>query len=661
MIFEHVVLHNFGAYRGEHRVELDVTPERPIILIGALNGSGKTTFLDAMQLALYGKSARCSGRERIGYPEYLKSMINRDVSPQQGAGVEFAFRARANGQDTHIRISRTWQKRGDTVKENLEVFRNGEYDAVASERWIEFVEDFMPSQIADLFFFDGEKIEALADPQRSAALLRVGIHSLLGIDLVESLLRSLQQIERKRKTDTSSESDKSKLHAIESQLNETHQLLEASLLKRATAQNDLDNSEKNSTQVLEKFKRLGGDLVLNHERILADESYYREKKKVLEDELRMLAASALPLMIPQDTLDTAVMKAMVTRRSGNIEILRREAESRDAAIEKFIKTLGVKHDAVVQLRSHLKTDRAQRYQTSVTASGISDDMLNQFSQEATESMARVAKHTLKSLSDVDEHLSAAERNLAAVPDSADVAHIQREIEACRSDYARFEATIALLDGEIATIRFKLERLKGQADREAESLGEKLTRDEVAKRVISHSARGREVLADFRDRLLANNLHRLENSILTCFQRLIRKKSLVHGITIDADTFQISVTNFGGQVVPAHRLSAGERQLLAVATLWALAHASGRFLPAVIDTPLSRLDSKHRGSLVQNYFPIASHQVILLSTDEEVVGQYQKQLLPFVGRHYLIEHDESANTSRFTDGYFSPTFSDKLYT
>jgi DNA sulfur modification protein DndD len=99
------------------------------------------------------------------------------------------------------------------------------------------------------------------------------------------------------------------------------------------------------------------------------------------------------------------------------------------------------------------------------------------------------------------------------------------------------------------------------------------------------------------------------------------------------------------------LSAGERQLLAVATLWGLAHESGRHLPTVIDTPLSRLDSRHRSALVKNYFPQASHQVILLSTDEEVVAQYQAELAPFVSRYYLIENDEKKRTSRFSDGYF----------
>lgn len=651
MIFEYVKLCNFGAYKGEHRIELGVAPERPIVLIGALNGSGKTTFLDAMQLALYGKGAHCSGRERVSYPEYLESMINRDASPEEGAEIEFAFRARASGQDMHIRVVRAWKKQGGNVKEVLEVFRNGELDSVASERWIEFVEDLMPAQIAELFFFDGEKIEALADPQRSAALLRVGIHSLLGIDLVESLQRSLQQIERKRKTDTASERDKIGLQTIEAKLNEAHQFLEQSLMRRASAQNDLDSLGKEQAILSTEFNRIGGDLLVNRERLLIDELHLLAKKKTLEDELRMLAASALPLMIPGRVLEIAIQKAKIARKAGNAGVLRSEAELRDATIENFVKTLGIGNESLFKLTRHLKEDRAQRYPAIAEVNLISEEILDQFSTEATETMSRLAKHALASLADVGEELHAIERNLAAVPAQGDVAKVQKEMAKGVANLARNEAIIKLLDDEILTLRYKLDRLKGQADREAERLGERLTRDQVAQRVINHSSRAREVLASFSDRLLSNNLSRLETSILTCFRRLIRKTTLVDCISIHPESFRISVTNAAGQQIAASRLSAGERQLLAVATLWALADASGRALPAVIDTPLSRLDSKHRGALVENYFPIASHQVILLSTDEEVVGRYQEQLAPFIGRHYLIEHDESKSTSYFTTGYF----------
>jgi DNA sulfur modification protein DndD len=69
-----------------------------------------------------------------------------------------------------------------------------------------------------------------------------------------------------------------------------------------------------------------------------------------------------------------------------------------------------------------------------------------------------------------------------------------------------------------------------------------------------------------------------------------------------------------------QLLAGERQLLAMVMIWALKEASGAPMPVIVDTPPGRLDSDHRLSVVQNYFPRASHQVVLLATDAEVDDQ-----------------------------------------
>ena len=108
----------------------------------------------------------------------------------------------------------------------------------------------------------------------------------------------------------------------------------------------------------------------------------------------------------------------------------------------------------------------------------------------------------------------------------------------------------------------------------------------------------------------------------------------------------------GKVVRPDRLSAGERQLLAVSLLWGLAKASRRALPAVIDTPLGRLDSTHRRHLVKRYFPFASHQVLLLSTDEEIRGEYLDESRPSVGRSYLLQYDETAHSTEIVEGYFA---------
>jgi DNA sulfur modification protein DndD len=92
-------------------------------------------------------------------------------------------------------------------------------------------------------------------------------------------------------------------------------------------------------------------------------------------------------------------------------------------------------------------------------------------------------------------------------------------------------------------------------------------------------------------------------------------------------------------------------LLAIAILWGLARASGRPLPTVIDTPLGRLDSQHRDHLVRRYFPHASHQVLLLSTDEEITGTYYKALRPSIGREYRLSFDEKNARTVVEPGYF----------
>jgi DNA sulfur modification protein DndD len=107
----------------------------------------------------------------------------------------------------------------------------------------------------------------------------------------------------------------------------------------------------------------------------------------------------------------------------------------------------------------------------------------------------------------------------------------------------------------------------------------------------------------------------------------------------------------GDVLSPEQLSAGERQLLAIALLWGLAKASGRPLPTAIDTPLGRLDTTHRMHLIERYLPFASHQVLLLSTDEEITGDYLKSLRPWIGRTYHLAYDDKAGRTAVAPGYF----------
>ena len=72
---------------------------------------------------------------------------------------------------------------------------------------------------------------------------------------------------------------------------------------------------------------------------------------------------------------------------------------------------------------------------------------------------------------------------------------------------------------------------------------------------------------------------------------------------------------------------------------------------MIDTPMGRLDSNHRDHLVRRYFPVAAHQVILLSTDEEIAGDYYTQISKYTCNEWTIEYDEKKQSTQIKEGYF----------
>lgn len=141
-----------------------------------------------------------------------------------------------------------------------------------------------------------------------------------------------------------------------------------------------------------------------------------------------------------------------------------------------------------------------------------------------------------------------------------------------------------------------------------------------------------------------------------FCQLARKKDLVKQFHINPCTFEVSFENFNGEIFPKRRLSAGEKTVYATSLVWALAQASHRPLPMVIDTPLGRLDTKHRLNLIKNFFPYANRQVILLSTDTEINGKYKKLIEDKIAKKYLIVDEVNKKSgdrvSKIVSGYFT---------
>ena len=126
MLIEKVELHNFGVFRGRH--EIDLSPngsKKPVILFGGLNGSGKTTFLESLNLGLYGKTAPRIRGGNGNYDKHLRRLINSGVPAEEGASVGIRFRSNEDGNNKELFIRRSWAGHGEKVQEHFDVFVNG--------------------------------------------------------------------------------------------------------------------------------------------------------------------------------------------------------------------------------------------------------------------------------------------------------------------------------------------------------------------------------------------------------------------------------------------------------------------------------------------------------------------------------------------------------
>jgi DNA sulfur modification protein DndD len=420
--------------------------------------------------------------------------------------------------------------------------------------------------------------------------------------------------------------------------------------------NDAGRMGKDLRDKEKHFQEGGGDLFIRRKELDRQLAYEKEAREKAKSELRDLAAGSLPLHMLVELLGTVEEQALKEVEIRHNQLLSKAIEERDEGVLEVLKSEKLRAAAIKRVALELKADRNHRH--SLAAQPLLLDAPAHFPAHVAHLRAEVlpktietARAVMKTISDLTEKLARLESEIGRVPEEDRIAQAQEEMEQARLAHAEKMAEL----GGLKIRADVLARQRREAEARLERFGDRDIDARVAEddrqRMLRHSKRVRETLKQFRTRVIRRHVSNMEALMLEAFRTLLRKSDLVYGLTIDPQTFQVSLTGRGQQILPFDRLSAGERQLLATALLWGLARASGRPVPTVIDTPLGRLDSSHRRHLVERYFPMASHQVLLLSTDEEIVGPYHRALIPFVARHYRLAHDEALGHTHIQPGYF----------
>lgn len=656
MIFDEIILHDFGLYQGEQRIELTPPePGKPIVLIGGLNGGGKTTFLDALQLVLFGAHAKCSNRGSLAYSEYLSRCIHRRPGNAE-AGIEMAFRHTVEGTEEHYHLRRFWKVTGNGCKERFEVFKNGHAEPTLADNWATQVEEFFPANIAHLFLFDGEQVEAYASQSDSSALIGAAIQNLLGLDMVDQLEKDLLVYERRKRSEEKDAPRHTEITSAQDKVRDLRRRVDALKQERASLQTHrIDKQRRALRQAEDKYRKIGGALYDQKDAI---EKKWSDAVQGVEDgevALRDFAGGAAPLVLARVLLESAELRDQHEEECRRSRDLADALVERDKAVLKHLRGRKAEKQVLNALKDFFDADRAKREEL-----GKKDTVLD-ITSEIRSDLHSLLRGDLEQLAaDAGNHLSRQNRSrrdeeqtrveYESIPSSDTVEDVAKERNELRSDIAELEAMYAAMGQDIERQQRELERQEQLLARLLEADAKDQGRRDDRSRILRHSGKVRGTLEAFRHAVIARHVRRIEQLVLESYKQLLRKGGLVTRLSIDPEDYALTLFGRDDEPLSAERLSAGERQLLAIALLWGLAKASGRPLPTAIDTPLGRLDSVHRMHLVERYLPYASHQILLLSTDEEIAGDYHERLRPWVGHTYQLTYDDKTGATRIATGY-----------
>ncbi len=657
MILDQLVLHNVGTFEGRHTIEL--TPpksSKPIVLIGGLNGAGKTTVLEAIHLVLYGPLAQVSGRRNSGYENYLRSLIHRGSSETEGAALELTFHAHQEGVEREYWVRRSWRSTGASVREILLVSVDGRHDAALTSTWNEHIEAFLPKGIAGLFFFDGEQIEALADLDRSQEVLSSALASLLGLDLVDRLSTDLAVLRRRHQDAQVPARLREAIDQRQNAVTAARQAEESTSHELAGLRVEVERAEKYLFELNEAYRSAGGELV--DQRSSAEETARKLKADLatFEDELRYEMSEVAPLLQVRSMLYDLAEQADHEATAARDRMLTEVLAQRDGEIEKLLADAKVSVPARKELQRFLTHDRESRLENAHCPEVLGDAAVDpaavrHLATSALDSAQRRVGDLIVKHGSTRTELEHAERVLVAIPDPEALASVVAERQEADTQLTQKQAALMHAEERLALLR--QERAKADAAYEAalDDAAKANADADDARRLVEHVDRVRSTLQHLRLAASRRHLGRISEFILDALGRLLRKEDLITKVEVDPESHVVELTGRDGLPLSADELSAGERQLLAVALLWGLAKAAGQPLPVVIDTPLGRLDGSHREHLLDRYFPHASHQVILLSTDTEIDRDAFERIRDNVGRSYRLIFDQTRNATSVHSGYF----------
>lgn len=648
------------------------TRNKNVVLIGAKNGFGKTSLLEALILGLYGRDgmpvlaravADSSFDAERSYDEFLQRALHAHALTQGRNSITIEI-VLEEGRE-RLKIQRRWHFSGDGKHrrndEDVQVFTGVDEEPIKIPGLKASREDredffrgliarkFLPVHLAEFFLFDGERVQRLAR-RDMAGQVRIGIEGVLGVQVLRELQQDLKNYASNRRSGVEKIEDAT-LQRVQAQIGELESRLEGYASDRKEWEQKATAVRERRDALMQNLRTMTGGGMENVRELHENKLRYGQKKARVEEKLVTLLRSDLAIAMAGKRLRDRVRKAI------HGEVLRTQWLAGKAQTQDGLPTILAGMESGEPAIKPPLTDRQwaalrERVTTAWESlwhpppPGCADDYRHNHLTDPDRAsilvtLDKVDRLTLTELGSLlSEHEDARTQIDRISHEISQLSGVEDRIKDVSEEIEKLNRQDRELTEQINSVRRMEETDQAALNQKKPELARYQERMHASQPQRSRAAKAEAIVDLIREAvedLYPLHVARLGEE-MTRIYRSLAHKGLVKRIQIAPDC-TVRMLADRDRDLRTLDASAGEEQIFALSLIAAIAKVSGARVPVVMDTPLARLDTDHRTNVLKYFAGHASEQVILLSQPDEVHGPYLRVIQDRICARFHLEFEE----------------------
>lgn len=637
MRFKSIAIENLFSYHGKISFDFN-NDKQPITLIIGENGFGKTSFINSIKLALHGisKDLLQIGAQSLSKSEFVLGNKDKNFSGMLNRNAKAAGHTTAKviieiDDGDIFTVERTFKIDEKGYTETL-LLRDEDGSIFAQDSEAQdIINSKLSPTMAQFFFFDGEKVQTIADFSHEEFTKM--LEDVLELDIYDQMIKDSESIIRKI---TKNELDSNLQEEVEAKFTKLIKLSEEIEEKKEKLKYEQKTVLRELNTTLKQVESKLGKLKSKFTHAISDakeqHSKLLDEKKVLTDLLKQATLVQFPLLLNK-TLARKVSHDIDENYRGKIQIdtdlLAQKKSALLALLDSEDTKVSAAFDKVFSATSENQSVLfADPYRIEKQYDSLSKIELPKLLKSLSGNRVAIIAITI-------ELHGLEEQQINELKDAESDRIKEREL---LKNIGHQEAICEALEIQITELTEAHKTLKSEYDR--------LTivehQHELTQKKIGTLHSVINVARQMKSKIKKDKRLSLEKTINEKFSKLRKDGYEADHIRLDED-FNINIYDKDNRAMDILSSSSGQKQIIATALIWGISEYIPEEIPMVIDTPLGRLDENNQTRILNEFYPNASNQVIILPTPSELRHEGFQRLKEHIEQVYILSNAGSATT------------------